>query len=56
LKSKKAYLKDRLGRFRQEKRALGEPESDIDSLVDSMSPGAAEVFFNDFQHFQGWYN
>ncbi|MCX5677547.1 MAG: methyltransferase [Candidatus Omnitrophica bacterium] len=49
------YLKDRLGRFRQERRDLGENESELNEFIDSMSPEAVKVLTRDLQHFQGWY-
>ena len=49
------YLKDRLGRFRKERRDTGEPSEEIDRIIDSLSPQALSVLFDNIRYLQGWY-
>ncbi|MBM3212344.1 methyltransferase, partial [Candidatus Poribacteria bacterium] len=49
--SQRAYLKDRFGRFRQERRDEGEPKEAVDTIVDAMSPQAIAALCKDLQHF-----
>ncbi|MBP9733343.1 MAG: hypothetical protein KBD07_03085, partial [Candidatus Omnitrophica bacterium] len=54
---RRTYLKDRLGRFRRERRAAGESQEDLDRVLSApaLSAAAAERFTTDLRNFQGWY-
>ncbi|OGX52912.1 MAG: hypothetical protein A2321_04625, partial [Omnitrophica WOR_2 bacterium RIFOXYB2_FULL_45_11] len=52
---RREYLKDRLGRFRKERRDIGEPSEEIGRIIDSLSPQALAVFFDNIRYLQGWY-
>src|SRR3989338_5258784 len=53
--SRRAYLKDRLGRFRKDRRDLGEPVTNVDEVIDHLSPKALRTLTDGLIHFQGWY-
>jgi len=52
---RREYLKERLGRFRKERRDIGEPSEEIGRIIDSLSPQALAVFFDNIRYLQGWY-
>ena len=52
---RREYLKDRLGRFREERRDIGETKEETDRIINSLSPQALSVFFDNIRYFQGWY-
>jgi methylase of polypeptide subunit release factors/pyrimidine deaminase RibD-like protein/beta-phosphoglucomutase-like phosphatase (HAD superfamily) len=55
-KAKKAYIKDRIGRFRQERRDQGESAGEVDRVIDSLATEEAiDKLLEGLRHFQGWY-